>query len=178
MNRREALKHTALMFGVAASPASITRALAGMAEQGAAPHYFTSSQYNVVAAVAERLLPASDTPGATDAGVPEFIDVAYGLFMSREGRNDLRTGIAELDRAGFDGLTADQQDDMIRTIATDNVAPGKSWLRQFRGLAFNGYFTSEAAAKSGFNWDPIPGNGSNQTQCIPLAETGGVSFYE
>jgi hypothetical protein len=178
MNRREALKHTALMFGVAASPATITRALAGLAPAGGTPRYLTSSQYQVVAAMAERLLPASDTPGAAEAGVPEFIDVAYGLFTSREGRNDLRTGIAALDRMGFDQLSGAEQDDVIRSIATENAAPGKSWLRQFRGLAFNGYFTSEAAAKSGFNWDPIPGNGSNQTQCIPLAETGGVSFYE
>lgn len=178
MNRREALKHTALMFGVAASPATVTRALAEMAGDSSAPRYLTSSQYKVVAAMAERLLPASDTPGAMDAGVPQFIDVCYGLFTDAEGKNNLRTGLADLERIDYDHLSEAEQDDIIRSIASDNAKPGKSWLRQFRTLAFNGYFTSEAAAKSGFIWDPVPGNGSNQTQCIPLAETGGVSFYE
>ena len=151
MNRREALKRTALLFGIAASPATITRALAEMSAGTTAPRHLTSFQYKVVAAMAERLLPASDTPGAIDAGVPQFIDTA---------------------------MAPAAQDNMIRAIATENIEPGKEWLRQFRGLTFNGYFTSEAAAKSGFIWDPVPGNASNQTQCIPLAETGGVSFYE
>ncbi len=178
MNRREALKRTALLFGIAASPATITRALAEMSAGTTAPRHLTSFQYKVVAAMAERLLPASDTPGAIDAGVPQFIDTAYGLFTSNEGRNRLRLGLAHLDRLEFDAMAPAAQDNMIRAIATENIEPGKEWLRQFRGLTFNGYFTSEAAAKSGFIWDPVPGNASNQTQCIPLAETGGVSFYE
>ena len=89
MNRREAIKRTALLFGVAASPATITRALAEMSEGGSA-RYLTSSQYKIVVAVAERLLPASDTPGATDAGVADYVDVAYGLFMSDDDQNRSR----------------------------------------------------------------------------------------
>ena len=177
MNRREALKRTALLFGIAASPATITRALAEMSAGSAAPRHLTSSQYKVVAAMAERLLPASDTPGAIDAGVPQFIDAAYGLFTSADGRNSLRLGLAHLDRLEFDSMAPADQDDMIRAIATEDIEPGKNWLRQFRGLTFNGYFTSEAAAKSGFVWDPVPGEAS-YNGCMPLAETGGVSFFE
>ena len=176
MNRREALKRTALLFGVAASPATITRALAELSEgSSGAPRYLTSSQFKIVAAMAERLLPASDTPGAADAGVPEFIDVSYGLFTSRENKNTLRIGLAHLDRTEYDSLSGEKQDDVIRAIANDDAKPGKAWLRQFRGFVFNAYFTSEAAAKSGFNWDPIPGGYNG---CMPLAESGGVSYFE
>ncbi len=175
MNRRDALKHTALLFGVAASPGTLTRALAGMADASSAPRYLTASQYQVVAALAERLLPASDTPGAIDAGVPPFIDVAYGLFTSAEGRNRLRTGLTALEHGEFDSLAPSAQDDLIRAIATADEAPGKSWLREFRSLTFLGYFTSEAAAKSGFMWDPVPGGYNG---CMPLAETGGAAYFE
>lgn len=175
MNRREALKRTALLFGVAVSPGTLTRALAELATDSAAPRYLTPSQYKVVAAMAERLLPASDTPGAIDAGVPQFIDVTYGLFISPADRNKLRTGLAHLDRMGFDALPAPEQDDTIRTIATTDEAPGKDWLRQFRWLTFNGYFTSAVAAKSGFIWDPIPGGYDG---CMPLAKTDGIAFFE
>jgi hypothetical protein len=174
MNRREAIKRTALLFGVAASPATITRALAEMTEGGGA-RYLTSSQYKIVVAVAERLLPASDTPGATEAGVAGYVDVAYGLFMSSDNQNSLRKGLAHLDRHEFDAKSAEEQDAVISSIAEDNTAPGKNWLRQFRSLAFNGYFTSEAAAKSGFYWDPVPGGFSPK---LPLAEANGVSFFE
>ncbi len=175
MNRREAIKRTALLFGVAASPATITRALAEMSDANGTAYYLTSSQYKIAVAVAERLLPASDTPGATDAGVADYVDVAYGLFMSSDNQNSLRKGLAHLDRHEFDTKDGDKQDAVIRSIAEDNAAPGKNWLRQFRTLTFNGYFSSEAAAKSGFKWDPVPGGYDGK---MPLAETGGVSFFE
>lgn len=175
MNRREALKRTALLFGVAASPATITRALAEMAEIGGSARYLTSSQLKVVAAMAERILPATDTPGAIDAGVPQFIDVFYGLVLSAEDQNKLRTGLGELDRAGYDNLSGEEQDKVILDIAENNAAPGKAWLRQFRGLTFNGYFSSEAAAKSGFVWDPVPREG---VACQPLDATNGRAYFE
>lgn len=175
MNRREALKRTALLFGVAASPATLTRALAEMSEVGGSARYLTSSQLKVAAAMAERILPATDTPGALDAGVPQFIDVFYGLVLSEEDRNQLRTGLGTLDRAGYDNLSGKEQDQVILDIAENNAAPGKAWLRQFRSLTFNGYFSSEAAAKSGFVWDPVPQKG---VPCQPLDATSGRAYFE
>lgn len=176
MNRRDALKHTALLFGVAASPATLTRALAEIATgDSATPRYFTRSHYKIVTALADRLLPTGDTPGALEAGVPAYIDVAYGLFMPEADQNNLRTGLAHLDYEEFDALTGSQQDAVIRAIAEHDAKPGKGWLRQFRWVCFNGYFTSEAAAKSGFKWDPVPGG---YEPCMPLADTGGVSYFE
>ncbi|GAB5559157.1 MAG: lactose 3-dehydrogenase subunit gamma LacC [Synoicihabitans sp.] len=174
MNRREAIKRTALLFGVAASPATISRALAELSD-GSSARYLTPSQFKIVEAMAERLLPAGDTPGATDAGVASYVDIAYGLFIDGDARNSLRTGLAYLDRMRYDHMSGDEQDAVIRDIANNNAEPGKDWLRQFRSLSFAGYFTSEAAAKSGFVWDPVPGG---YESCQPLSASGGASYFE
>jgi hypothetical protein len=44
------------------------------------PVWFTEHEYAVVAAAAARLIPADDTPGALEAGVPDYIDGLLGAF--------------------------------------------------------------------------------------------------
>jgi len=44
------------------------------------PVWFTEHEYRVIAAACARLIPADDTPGAVEAGVPDYIDVLLGAF--------------------------------------------------------------------------------------------------
>jgi hypothetical protein len=44
------------------------------------PAFFTSDEYAVVVAACERLIPADDQPGATDAAVADYIDMLLGAF--------------------------------------------------------------------------------------------------
>ena len=70
-------------------------------EDGAGFTVLGESEALGFAAIAERILPATDTPGATDAGVIWFMDGAFASFM----RNDLaaaRQGLADL-QANLDG---------------------------------------------------------------------------
>ncbi len=176
MNRREALKRTALLLGAAASPSTLARAMAELsAPATSAPHHLPPGLYAVATALVDRLLPATDTPGAIAAGVPQFIDVSFGLFMTEADQIKFRTGLQTLASAGFADLPGTSQDKRILAIAESDTAPGQEWLRHFRWLSFHGYFTSEAAAKSGFKWDPVPGPFLG---CVPLADTDGAAYFE
>jgi gluconate 2-dehydrogenase gamma chain len=44
------------------------------------PVFFTEQEYAVVVAACERVIPADEQPGATDAAVAEYIDTLLGAF--------------------------------------------------------------------------------------------------
>jgi len=61
------------------------------------PAFFTSAEYAMVSSVANAIIPATDTPGAVAAGVPEYIDRVVSL--NAEHQPLVRAGLAWLDRA-------------------------------------------------------------------------------
>jgi hypothetical protein len=76
------------------------------------PHWLTDDEYRTLTAVCERLIPpGGDAPGATDAGVPDYIDGLLGAFtvdpprIWAGGPNSGRHGGAP-DFARFHPLTA------------------------------------------------------------------------
>lgn len=77
-----------------------------------------------LAAIAARIMPTTDTPGATEAGVVYFMDAAFGSFH-KDALADGRKGLADLERRvatahpgkkGFATLTPVQQDALLRDI--------------------------------------------------------------
>lgn len=179
MNRREALKHTALLLGVSLSPSAVSSALAQLArDPSAGPVHLTAPRFAAAAALAERLLPRTDTPGAADVGVPGFFDVSYGTFMNPEERSVVERGLDQLNAAGPNGYAAlppARQDEIIRTLASSNEQD-RRFLREMRQTIFLGYFTSERVCKEVFKHDPIPGRYHAD---VSLQEaTGGVAWSE
>src|SRR4051812_3904635 len=77
IGRREAIRRAALLAGVALSPQWLT--LVDRARPAAQALHLRPEQSAIVSAVADRILPRTDTPGAVDVGVPAFIDLLYGV---------------------------------------------------------------------------------------------------
>ncbi|MFO7314796.1 gluconate 2-dehydrogenase subunit 3 family protein, partial [Rhodothermus marinus] len=98
MDRREALKRLALLTGGALSMSTIAGVLGGC-RAGSAPGYrpqtLSSDQHELVATIAELIIPETDTPGARAAGVPEFIDRMLTDWMYAAEREHF---LQELDR--------------------------------------------------------------------------------
>jgi hypothetical protein len=59
-----------------------------------APAFFTPSEYAVLARLTDVIIPATDTPGASAAGVPEYIDRVVAL--NAEHQPLVRAGLAWL----------------------------------------------------------------------------------
>ena len=57
----------------------------------------TSAQARVITVAAEHIIPASDTPGATDANVTAFIDGMMADWYTPTERTSFMRGLAELD---------------------------------------------------------------------------------
>jgi hypothetical protein len=179
MNRREALKHTALLLGISLSPSAVTSALAQLSrDPSVGPVHLTAPRFAAAAALAERLLPRTDTPGAADVGVPGFFDVSYGTFMNPGERAVVERGLDQLNAAGPNGYAAlppERQDEIIRTLAA-STEQDRRFLREMRQTIFVGYFTSERVCKEVFKHEPIPGRYNGD---VSLQEaTGGVAWSE
>lgn len=112
---------------------------------GAAPARFavlTPAEVADVTAIAARIMPTTDTPGATEAGVVHFIDRAFEEFAA-EDLPDFRKEIEALAKRAtarratarrFSDLGAADQDAVLTEIETTDI------FRGLRGLVMLGMF--------------------------------------
>jgi gluconate 2-dehydrogenase gamma chain len=131
IDRREALRRTALLLGGAISAPTLAAMLAGceapaVGETGWTPRALSDVQGAQVATIAEHIIPATDTPGARAAGVHRFIDTMLAEYYSPEQRAAFLAGLAEVDARArstkgkpFLDLTPTDQRDVLTLLDTD-----------------------------------------------------------
>ena len=178
MNRREAIRRAALMAGVVVSPGWL--GLVGRAQTPASKSYLTPAQGAIAAAVAERILPRTDTPGAADVGVPAFLDRLYGEYMSAGEQKLLVSGLDEIESAAraahgasFSALTTAQQDGVLRRVAASQQDRDPGSFALIRSATIVGYFTSEQVGRHVLHYDPVPGGYDG---CVPIEQVGRRSW--
>lgn len=120
----EALPRSAIVLSMPAILTACSRAAQNQLD-GIGLQLLESEEAEEFAAIADRIIPPDDTPGAREAGVVHFMDAALGDQRDRELQL-LRNGLQELqsrtsaafqaDR--FSGLSAGQQDQLLREIET------------------------------------------------------------
>jgi hypothetical protein len=174
IDRREAIRRAALLAGVVLSPGWLT--LIDGARPLAQAQSLTPAQAALVSAIADRIIPRTDTPGAADVGVPAFIDLLYGEFMTEGERQLLARGLADVEAAAvsahgasFPTLAAERQDVVLRGIARAEEGRDQGFFGLIRSATVMGYFTSEQVGRSVLHYDPVPGR---YDPCIPIDEVG------
>jgi gluconate 2-dehydrogenase gamma chain len=174
-SRREFLTRAAAGAGAVAGAGLVSEEAAGARTQqggGSAPivharaegHGAFLNQHDAatVAAFAERLMPgAAGKPGARDAGVLNYIDLALaGAYADLQ--DFYRRGLAQLDaycrttrHASFVDLRPAQQDEVIGALE-DGTASGFTWpvAREF-------FETLRTHAMEGMFADPVYGGNKN-----------------
>jgi gluconate 2-dehydrogenase gamma chain len=179
MNRREAIKRTAMMLGAAVSASTIAGCMGGGSEATAGanwtPQFLTKAQGKVAHALANVIFPRSDTPGAVDVGVPQLMDLVYGKFMDDEERTLFANGLDKLSASKFGELSETEQTAAVVALGETRDPDEKAFLTKARELTITGYFTSEEVCKNVTTYDPIPGG---YVACVPISETGNVIMSE
>src|SRR5256885_3957648 len=102
IDRREALRRAALLLGGALSASTVAGVLAGCEVRrppnGAwAPRALSSDELELVATIAEHILPETETPGARTVGAHRFIDAMLADSYPDEERRRFLTGLADVD---------------------------------------------------------------------------------
>ena len=174
ISRREAIRRAALLAGVVLSPNWL--ALVDRARPFAQTVNLTPAQVTIAGAIADRIIPRTDTPGAADVGVPAFIDLLYGEFMTEAERKMLTDGFDQVEAAAkstagasFLTLTADRQDAVLQAIARGEESREQGFFRLIRSATVLGYFTSEQVGRNVLHYDPVPGR---YDACIPIEQVG------
>jgi len=183
MNRREAIKRASLALGAAISASTLAGVAHAQASRSGAnwkPSNLNRRQAATAGAIAERILPKTDTPGAIDVGVPEYMDVMYGDYLTREEKSNFGKGLNDMNKRArkahkkhFADLSDAQQDDLIRELAKDTDEDTRAFYRKVRELTLVGYFTSKEVGINVLKYDPIPGMYKG---CIPRSEVGDAAW--
>lgn len=97
----------------------------------------SDAQLARIAAIADRILPRTDTPSATDVAVPAFVDV----IVSEQYPDQERA----LFIANIDAIDATQLD-AVEAMTDRSQQPARTYWR-LKGLIVHGYFTSERVMK-------------------------------
>jgi hypothetical protein len=157
---------------------------------GYALRTLTPHQNDTVVAMAEQIIPATETPGAKGARVNEFIDVILTEWATPEERAHFLEGLADIDKQSqklfgknFVEASFEQQLTQLRAVddATlagrisrahhgnhvsqpDTQLQGDFW-EVFKRITVHGYYTSEVGFTQELKLQIIPGA---QHGCMPL----------
>ena len=133
-----------------------------------------------VVIAAERIIPASDTPGATDADVVTFIDRMLADWYNPDERDRFLAGLRELDarcrtRYRKDFADCEERDQVAALTAFDNDVSARRranehWFAMLKYTTVFGYCTSEVAMRRTLGSWPRP---TRYDGCAPVGAREG-----
>jgi gluconate 2-dehydrogenase gamma chain len=186
IDRREAIKRTAMLMGAAVSASAITGVLNGCKpapELLYTPVFFAPDQARIVTEVCEIIIPKTDTPGAKEAGVPGFIDTMLKDCYKKEDQDRYIEGLTAFDERAkstfgdrFIHCKPEQQTELVKTVhdealqqMKENREAKRPFMLMTKELTLLGFFTSEPGATQVLQYVAVPGAYKG---CIPLSEAG------
>jgi gluconate 2-dehydrogenase gamma chain len=172
MDRRAAIQ-TLLRGGLALS------LMPGFAEAGWAavaaggdrpiPRALNSDQAQMIALIADVVLPRSDTPGAIDAGVPSWIDLVVAEYFSAPRRAGFLADLAAIDESA-----KSTSGGLMKVIAgldaacgSKDLTPAQRGYVQLKELIIYGYFTSKPVQQDLLKVVIVPGRFDADVRITP-----------
>lgn len=196
IDRREALQRVAVLMGGTISAPLLVGLLEGCqtktkpADATTAQALFTENHHQMIAEIAEIIVPTTDTPGAKAAKVPEFIHVMLTDCYPEKEQKAFFAGLDALDASAqkangknFVSSTADQQIALLKQAESDAVAQREKeaknnknkpqedhtsmplFFPMMKELTLVGYFTSEIGCTQALEYTPVPGRYEG---CVPM----------
>jgi hypothetical protein len=148
------------------------------------PALLQGDQALIVTQVADVIIPKTDTPGAKDVGVPQFIDVMLKDCYTKEDQDHFLSGL----QAFEDGAQKEYSDSFLDLTPENKIAyvskvhsaaleeqktvqpaPKRPFILMMKELTMLGYFTSEPGATQVLQYVAVPGAYHG---CVPLSEAG------
>ncbi|MCE7063747.1 gluconate 2-dehydrogenase subunit 3 family protein [Dyadobacter sp. CY326] len=182
MKRRDALGRVALLMGGALSAPTMLAFLEGCKKATdtatGMTFPFPADRQALVSEVAELIIPKTDTPGAKDAKVGEFIEKMLKDCYTAADQESFNKGLEELEKKDFLKATPQEQTailtEMEKASKTEIANADKEkkkyteagkeytdastpFFRLLKELTLLGYFTSEQGATQALDYVAVPG---------------------
>ena len=162
LDRRALLRAAVLAVGgsLVAIPAGEAFALAP--EGGA--NFFTAAERQTVAALADTIIPRTDTPGAIDAGVPATVDGLLGHWASKANRESVRRAVTALDTVArgtgdrpLEAMTPQARLALVTAHDAARIGTDADYAK-LKELILIAYYSSEAGATEELRYELVPGS--------------------
>lgn len=176
MDRRSALKTASILLGGALSVGTVSTVISSCQTtetgEGWTAQILSKSQVKTLAEVVDIILPATDTPGAKELLVHQYVDKFIAECLKKEEQDKVIKGLDDINaKAGNDFAGASAEEQLTILTAYDKAAAkdGSHFFRRLKGLTIMGYFSSEIGQTKALQHIPVPGRYEG---CVPLAEAG------
>lgn len=152
MDRRTALQRLGLLAGASISASTVAAVLGGCQatpHPGYVPRTVSNAQFQYLSEVADIILPRSDTPGATDVGVPGFMDTLLTEYVLQSDRSEFVSGIDAM-MVSSPQMTVDQASAVdLRAFSEPfpEDVEARTW-RRLKEWTVVGYYTSAEGASA------------------------------
>lgn len=181
INRKEAIKRAGLLLGGVMFAPNILGVLNGCTATPGnwTPSLFSNDQAKLVTALADVILPADESPAASELGVPKFIETMVEEVYSEAQRQEFLEGLdrfagdyrSEIQAEYFDGGETEKYDFAYHQnrLAVEEDPARNPFILTFKELTLLGYFTSEVGATQVLRYEAVPGVYDG---CIPFEDVG------
>ena len=158
MNRRELIKNIAIISGGLFLGSSYL--LSGCRRDDAGTMILSPELKNLLAEVAETMIPETATPGAKTTKAADFIAVVFQDIYSDQEQKDFIAALTKINNKAhekhntdFTTLTAKE-----RTVVFNETKDpkDKGFLAMYQIVLF-AYLTSEQGMQASFRYTPVPG---------------------
>ena len=187
MNRRDAIKQSFLIIGGTAISTSVLSGLLVSCKTDTPlnwiPEFLAEDEAKTLTAALDVLLPSTGTPGALEAGVPEFWDQLAKNYLPAEDQQKFKDMLAAMNSDSeskygktFPSISKEQQTELLTAYDQAAFSEGEGefamneFYEEFKEGACWAYCTSERGAQEHltFNFDPRA-----YKNCVSLEEAGG-----
>jgi gluconate 2-dehydrogenase gamma chain len=187
MNRRAAVKLTTLVLGASLSAPALIEVL-----QSCSPDktkelktaLFNATQISAISQIAGIIIPKTDTPGAIEAGVPDFIEKFVQNVYTDDQRKRFIAGLDSMDDVSkkkfgkkFHKISDEQKASLLDQMNRDALSDNKDnsqprngpFILMIKEATLLGFFTSMSGATQTLQYLPVPGNFNG---CLSLSRVG------
>jgi gluconate 2-dehydrogenase gamma chain len=188
LRRREVLRRAAWLLGGAVSAPLAVALLQGCGDRKAAeapkaadaplpvpwaPKFLNAAQLALVSEIAEIMIPRTDTGGARDAGVPQFVDLMLADVYKPEDQQRFLAGLAAFEAGagkGFLEQAAAQRVQLVKSTLEAELEGEripKPFMLATRELVLVGFFNSKIGVTEFTDYRPVP---VEYHGCVPLSK--------
>lgn len=110
------------------------------------PKWATADEMKLIGELADLIIPFTETPGASDARVQEFVDFTLANDPKRQAM--FREGMKR-----FAGLDNGRRIELLKSYSLQRGGPGNSFFQMLKDLTIDGYYQSREGLTQELGWN-------------------------
>ncbi len=174
MDRRSAIKYTSLT-GVGISSAFITGLISGCKPEASGVNYkpilLDQEKFVFLKNLSEVLIPQTDTPGAIELELAEWIDTIVKKCYTEEDQKQFSTNLDYI-KSFCEGEASEVSILTLENVLGDNASLMDAY-HSIKSTIATAYIATEYVGTKLLNYLPVPGE---YEACIPLSKTNGKAW--